>query len=308
MSNFYREEAVNPQTNGEYIFMQENGQKKPLIVVLGMHRSGTSVLTRGLQVLDVELGDTLIPALEDNNPKGFFEDIDINNLNENLLRYLGLRWDSLCDFTSFDIQAVDLQDFKECAKNLITKKMHGLSRTFAMKDPRLCILLPFWMPLFEELNLDVSYIIAHRHPTSVAHSLQKRDGFTLAKGYILWYRHMLSGLRETESQKRIVVSYDCLLENPENELNRIGSFLKVNGDLDPHLLNEYKEQFLDLSLRHHLQQDDLSGLAPHLSPSILELHEELLLLGRGFPNSASVSNLIFYDEAAKKKMTNLSGY
>jgi hypothetical protein len=299
---------VNPQTNGEYIFMQENGQKKPLIVVLGMHRSGTSVITRGLEVLGVALGDKLMPEHEPTNPKGFFEDIDVNELNEELLRLMGLRWDSLCDVAPFDIKCLDLQEFSLRAKNLLMDKIKDVSGFFAVKNPRLCILLPFWMPLFEALNLDVSYIIAHRHPTSVAHSLQKRDGFTLAKGYMLWYRHMLSGLRETEHQKRIVVSYDCLLANPENELNRIGSFLKVNGDLNPHLLNEYKEEFLDLSLRHHLQQDDLNGLAPHLSPSILELHEELMLLGRSFPNSASVSNLIFYDEAAKKKMTNLSGY
>jgi hypothetical protein len=288
--------------------MQENGQKQPLIVVLGMHRSGTSVLTRGLKVLDVALGENLMPEHEPTNPKGFFEDIDVNELNEELLCHLGLKWDSLCDLTSIDIQSLDLQDLSQRAKNLLTDKMKEATGVFAVKNPRLCILLPFWMPLFEELNLDVSYIIAHRHPTSVAHSLQKRDSFTLQKGYILWYRHMLSSLRETESQKRIVVSYDSLLENPESELKRISVFLKKDFDISSNSLNEYKEEFLDLSLRHNVQQDNLSDLFPHLTPSISELQEELVLLGKANPDAPSESKLLSYYEGSKKKNIELFGW
>jgi hypothetical protein len=53
---------------------------KKIIVVLGMHRSGTSALTRGLSTLGVGLGDTLHPAGSD-NPTGFWEDRDIIAFN-----------------------------------------------------------------------------------------------------------------------------------------------------------------------------------------------------------------------------------
>ena len=62
--------------------------RKKIIVVLGMHRSGTSAITRGLQTLGVNLGSSLIPP-DDNNEKGFFEDIEINSFNNQLLSALG---------------------------------------------------------------------------------------------------------------------------------------------------------------------------------------------------------------------------
>jgi len=70
--------------------METNNKK--LIVVLGMHRSGTSAITRGLQVLGVSLGDRMIPPVEDNNPKGFWEDMDLNALNIEMLSALDSDW------------------------------------------------------------------------------------------------------------------------------------------------------------------------------------------------------------------------
>ena len=56
-----------------------------LIVILGMHRSGTSAITRGLQVMGVSLGNNLMPPMEDVNAKGFWEDIDLVALNVEIL-------------------------------------------------------------------------------------------------------------------------------------------------------------------------------------------------------------------------------
>jgi len=61
-------------------------QKKRIVVIIGMHRSGTSVIARGLKVLGVTLGDNLMPPGED-NPKGYWEDLDINELNVELLNF-----------------------------------------------------------------------------------------------------------------------------------------------------------------------------------------------------------------------------
>ena len=66
-----------------------------LVVVLGMHRSGTSAITRGLSALGVPLGNNLMPPMLNNNDKGFFEDLEINELNTELLTALNRDWDSL---------------------------------------------------------------------------------------------------------------------------------------------------------------------------------------------------------------------
>ena len=68
------------------IVRQSNGR---LIVVLGMHRSGTSAITRGLQVMGVELGDRMMPPVEGNNSKGFWEDLDLYALNIEILNNIG---------------------------------------------------------------------------------------------------------------------------------------------------------------------------------------------------------------------------
>ena len=65
------------------------------IVVLGMHRSGTSAVTRGLMPLGVRLGEPLLPPSPE-NAKGFWEDVDVLGLNVELINALGSRWDSLC--------------------------------------------------------------------------------------------------------------------------------------------------------------------------------------------------------------------
>ena len=64
------------------------------VVVLGMHRSGTSLATRGLECLGVELGEDLLGPSTPENPEGFFEDVALLELSERVLDVLGLGWDS----------------------------------------------------------------------------------------------------------------------------------------------------------------------------------------------------------------------
>src|SRR5260221_9287576 len=71
------------------------GSKNQLVVVVGMHRSGTSALARALPALGVELGNRLMPPIAGENDKGFWEDLDVNELNIEILRRLGAEWDSL---------------------------------------------------------------------------------------------------------------------------------------------------------------------------------------------------------------------
>ena len=67
--------------------MKKKVNQQRLIVVLGMHRSGTSAITKSLELLGVGLGSELHPAGFD-NPKGFWEDRDCLEINERLLKHL----------------------------------------------------------------------------------------------------------------------------------------------------------------------------------------------------------------------------
>jgi len=230
---------------------------KTVIVVVGMHRSGTSVLARGLKELGVELGDALIPGQFD-NPKGFYEDRDIVDFNDRLLASLGSRYDSLAPIpdAAFLLPAIDSLHLE--AVTLLGQKMGSVS-VFGMKDPRTCLLLPFWFSVFQSLDLRVGYVIAVRNPLSVARSLEVRNQFLFEKSILLWLRHTILAVEGTHGQVRLLVDYDGLMDSPDSELRRIASALGLAAP-DSNTLAEspYITEFLSQGLRH--SRFDLSAL------------------------------------------------
>jgi hypothetical protein len=221
--------------------------RKKLIVVLGMHRSGTSAITRGLLGLGVQLGNRLIPPIEGNNDKGFWEDIDINHLNYKILETINKEWHYFVPIKQEEIEFLRQKGYFERAVAMMRQKVAD-STIYGIKDPRISILLPFWKEVFKSLNYDVSYIIAVRHPLSVAKSLEKRDGFDFEKSYFLWLTHVINSLSGTTGCNRIVIDYDKLMQNTEKELRRVADVLHL--EVDTNELGIYKADFLDEKLRH----------------------------------------------------------
>ena len=124
----------------------EKEEPNKLIVVLGMHRSGTSVIARSLQVLGVGLGDNLQPTAAD-NPKGYWEDLDIIQLNIEMLNFLKNDWHFLTPIQSEDLDVLRRNGYFLRALEIIRKKM-AAAPVFGFKDPRVAKLLPFWKEIF----------------------------------------------------------------------------------------------------------------------------------------------------------------
>ncbi|MES2741849.1 MAG: glycoside hydrolase family 99-like domain-containing protein [Pseudomonadota bacterium] len=241
-----------------------------------MHRSGTSVLTRGLAALGVDLGTRLMVPMEGNNAKGFWEDIDLNQLNIDLLAALGHDWQSLTPITAQELESERLVDFKLRAIVLLRKKMLGV-KIFGMKDPRVSRLLPFWSAVFAHLDLDVSYVVASRNPLSVAESLKNRDGMALEKSCYLWLEHMVPCFTERGEQLNVVVDYDLLIDQPEQQLQRVAAALDLALDFDSAEWAAYRGEFLEGGLRHaQFEAEDLT-----VNPAIpVEVAEAYALLSR----------------------------
>ena len=253
--------------------------RQRLIIVLGMHRSGTSALTRGLKALGVELGDRLMPAIEGDNEKGFWEDLDVNGFNFELMRHLGQDWHALQPIDASEFEREDLVSFRLRAIEMVRKKIDG-SLVFGIKDPRTARLLRFWKSVFEHLGADVSYVIASRHPMSVARSLEKRDGFDDEKAHYLWLGHMVSSILGSEGSPRVVVSYDRLMDRPAEQLRRIVKALDLRFVADEAGIDEYTGEFLDERLRHsRFQLEDL-GRDPAVPKEAIEAYALLEKLAR----------------------------
>ncbi|WP_213939881.1 glycosyltransferase [Pseudomonas sp. dw_612] len=250
---------------------------KKIIIVLGMHRSGTSALTRALSTMGIGLGDTLHPAGVD-NPTGFWEDRDVISINNKLLSRLGSAYDRV------GVLDVDLSDdpiveviYQE-AKTLIVEKTAGILM-WGMKDPRIPRLLPFWQKLLTELEFDISYVIALRNPLNVANSLAHRNQFASLKSYLLWLEHMLQAVSYTTSEKRLVVGYDNLLSNPRQEILRISAALELPEPIEDEI-STYINEFLDPGLRHaqHSESELLNGqIEPKLLVEAYQLLNECAL-------------------------------
>jgi O-antigen biosynthesis protein len=251
--------------------MEENFSR--LIVVLGMHRSGTSVITSGLQVMGVDLGDNLMPASEGNNSRGFWEDIDINRLNIEMLHFLKIDWHFLTPIQPSDVDTLCKNGYLQRAQQLLQDKIAAIER-FGLKDPRIVKLLPFWKEVFAHSQIRVDYVLVIRHPLSVCSSLAKRDGFDFEKSHLLWLEHVIGSLVGTQGENRVLVDYDLFMQTPEAELTRIAKQLRLA--IDAAELQRFQQEFLDPELQHSLYQLDDLARESTSPPLVQEVYSALL--------------------------------
>jgi hypothetical protein len=148
-----------------------------------MHRSGTSALARGLQMLGVYLGNDFIDPKPD-NPTGYWEDRNIFEINERLLAVFGLKWEevALIDGARWDEPQVELLRNEAVAYLKSQFVNHSL---WGFKDPRTIRLLPFWRSALRSLEVDECYLVVIRNPRSVADSLIRRHGMDAVTAHLL---------------------------------------------------------------------------------------------------------------------------
>lgn len=219
---------------------------KKIIVVIGMHRSGTSTVMNALACLGVSLGDNLLPPGVD-NPKGFFEDKSVNDLNIEMLDAIGQTWFSLSLVRNEDIERLISLGYLEKAITLLSDKTKT-TPVFGFKDPRVSKLLKFWKLVFARMNSDVQYVLCLRHPLSVANSLLTRNKSPIQKGYLLWLSYNLSIVTESQDLQLIALDYDQLMESPIAHIQYLADQLGFVVDMD--LANQFATEFLDKELRH----------------------------------------------------------
>jgi len=277
-----------------------------------MHRSGTSLLTRGLQSLGVFLGDDFLDSRPD-NPTGYWEDRVIVGLNERLLREFGLTWESICLIDHAQWQGPAVQDLRrEAVEHLRLHFLpHGL---WGFKDPRIVRLLPFWRSVLQGLNIDDRYVIAVRNPLSVAASLWNRQSISTTTSHLMSLVYLVPHLDEIAARPFVVVDYDLLLANPREQLERIRRALNLPLG-DPSEVEHFATGFLDLSLRHACVGPDEFDLIAHISPLIREAYLRLYQLAtdRAEANSdfwaawrrirSALEALISSREAAARQVT-----
>ena len=262
-------------------------EKKRLIVVLGMHRSGTSAITRALSVLGVELGDTLLPPVPGDNDKGYFEDIDLESLNVEMMQALGSDWSHVAPVEFGNTDNLHKLGYFPRAVALLRQKTAS-TPIFGFKDPRVAKLLPFWRQVFAYCGFEVGYVLVIRNPLSVAQSLAKRAPFSAEQSHLLWLGHVLYSLIHTHAEQRVLVDYDQFLGDLITGIERIASRLALL--VQPQALNQYQTEFLDLQLRHTVYDENDLALDIACPPLVQEIYFDLLGVAR---DNTQLDNKVF---------------
>jgi len=255
--------------------------KKHVALVLGMHRSGTSAITRALIALGAHAGGNLVPPASD-NPKGFFECLDVVNINNKLLSLIGLDFVSLGDIGPNMVARDDLSALKDLASKLISKLL--IDHDFlVLKDPRICRLLWFWIPLLEQSDVYLTYVVTVRNPLSVVSSLAKRNKLSQSHVLLLWLQHMLLVVLGTAKIDRIFINYDSLVSEPWQQLTRIKAWLIERGiemaDTSQEI-NEYINDFISPELSHTVYGADDPKFLAECPDVVISLYRILVKASR----------------------------
>jgi hypothetical protein len=183
----------------------------PGIVVLGMHRSGTSLVTGILHQLGGRLcqESDLLSGSEHGQLVNYGESRSIVLFNESLLRAFGGDWAVPPTLESGWWASSQVGELARAAAGVFTRT-HPQSG-WLCKDPRFCLTLPFWRTWAIP---DVRAVLVVRHPAEVAASLARRDGVGAGHAAWLWQRYISSAVRACRDVPALVVSYAQLCRDP----------------------------------------------------------------------------------------------
>jgi hypothetical protein len=224
------------------------------ILVLGMHRSGTSACTRVINLLGAELGNGFLPPAAD-NPAGFWEHEGAYQIHERLLGALGRRWDSVSEMPS---GWLDSEAGRIAADELtiLCQRDFRQSPLWAVKDPRMCRLVPLWLEVLERLDVIPKALFMTRDPLEVAASLRVREGRLEGPSHLMWVQHLLEAERHTRGILRSMISYDGLMGDWPEVMARVGRELDINWSPTIEEATSDIDAFINpRGLRHHHHGD-----------------------------------------------------
>ncbi len=192
----------------------------PWVVVVGMHRSGTSAVTGALAALGLASGHTG-DRMEwaESNPE-HWESLSLGLFNEQLLHRLGGRWDAPPDLPRHWVHSAAIFGGGEAEQTMASA--YPRPGPSVWKDPRLCLLLPYWRTI---LPGPTAAVFVWRTPLAVAHSLQRRDGLPLVTGLALWERYNRVALESLEGIDTFSIGFDAVVADPSGFVDQTAAWL-----------------------------------------------------------------------------------
>jgi hypothetical protein len=259
-----------------------------VILVLGMHRSGTSAAAGFMVKLGGAQPKTLLPA-DDGNERGYFESQALMTFHDELLASAGSSWSDWRQFNPAWYQSPTATTFRKRAKQLFKEEFDG-EPLAVLKDPRVCRFVPFWLKVLAGTKARARVVIPVRAPLEVAFSMRKRNGFSLATGALLWLRHNIDAEAASRALPRSIFTWDQLLRDwrsvAEKASTELGLCWPRLSDATAHEI----ENFFGDDLVHHRVGAEQAA-HPDIHEWTMAAHDAMLELAREPQSSSALKTL-----------------
>jgi hypothetical protein len=247
--------------------------RRSAILVLGMHRSGTSAMARVLNLLGADLPEGLIGPAAD-NPRGFWESQELLALHDELLAAGGSSWDDWTPLAPDYLETSIAHRFRARLLAWLEANFGG-SRLFVIKDPRMCRIVPLWRSILQEFSATVRVVIPIRNPIEVAASLANRDGLSTAWSLLIWLRYVLDAERETRDLPRSIIRFGDLLHDRRRVLATMRRRLAIKWPRPAAAARAEIDEFLSLAERHHSVDDRFLDLRQDIPVEVRKVYQAL---------------------------------
>jgi hypothetical protein len=206
-------------------------RKRAAILVLGVHRSGTSSLTRIFNLLGAKLPkEVLGPGY--GNVMGHWEPRHLMEINDEILAATGRTWADVRPMPANWFRSKDAYRFHERIVAEIAAS-YGDAPLILIKEPRICRLAPLYLDALDALGIEPLVILPIRHPEEVIRSIQDRDGLDPRAVEFLWLRSLAEAEEVSRDCARVWTSFDQLLENWQTTLQSISDGLGLTWPTQP---------------------------------------------------------------------------
>lgn len=234
------------------------------------------MLTRVVNLLGFRLGTDLLGA-HACNISGLWENEQVVALNDQLLDQLGSIW---YDHRILSLPQPGDSEFEQIVGRVmqVLEQQFSTDHDIAIKDPRICKLLPFYQVALERLGYQTEYLFAIRDPQDVATSLYRRDGIPRAIGLAIWCSSVLESLPCVQGREWYGVNYDGMLEDGDKAINGLLRWLISRGMKKPSkaALQAVREH-INPGERHARQaKNSLVGMASVMSDLTAGIYQPLV--------------------------------
>ncbi|MEO0036410.1 MAG: hypothetical protein RLZZ501_2433, partial [Pseudomonadota bacterium] len=141
----------------------------------------------------------------------------------------GSDWDDPTPLPPALFQGTEARLCRERLERILARDL-ARAPLFAIKDPRMCRLVPLWRDLLDQLGIAPVVVVPVRHPFDIAASLAERNRFARARSLRLWLSHLVLAERHSRGLPRLLIDYADFVDDPRRGARRLHRFLDLPGE------------------------------------------------------------------------------